>query len=562
MPANMILNPTANFVNRVTNLFNQMVQTFANQGQLTEPVRMFILNEYNINGNNIVSQIFNRLQQYGVMNREPTDNEIRVHLKNFVDQAMSNYAMQTRAQYAAPMYQPQAMMRPMTPYNPGLMTGVQPNQVSIFTPQFQQPQQNPNVYSAMPTQPTVPAQPQQPSTIQQSLNRAAEMAAQQQQPQQASQSDGSTEANNYQAPVLKDPNGIALNNEDANGTVFTYTDPLTERDMSYATVTLNRPMKSPKHAIDLVLGSLKGCLCADRYISITYPHVAAYDVKKDDLVKVIAELKEVTKGVPVNAKYTYLKNIKKVLGNYSNSIYETIETVLLNELNMVTVHGGLFDSTREANQCMVTIESIKDLIKYLDPEEGSTLPEELKAIPGFEERLSDVARRVIVKTIQTMVLSDPNTPEGMEDYLAVYGDIVVGGHRVSDIKMFKERSMRTDKEGEKTKEAMDAMEVYTSFFNEMMGVSIIKVQKQVVYTTLPILHMVRPDYLVSWMCQCIGGPVDQEVCHTEHFTTFTMGDEPVKAFYIYFQPVPNILMSFTGTKTTDGWFYLTPSRLG
>ena len=138
-----------------------------------------------------------------------------------------------------------------------------------------------------------------------------------------------------------------------------------------------------------------------------------------------------------------------------------------------------------------SVKTLRELIGYLDPEGADDLPDYLRQIPGFKDRLAEVARHTIGTALSNMELSDPNTPDGLDDYITIVGDVVVGEYCVKDIKVLKERAMRTNKSGEKTPEAVAAEKAYNKIFGELMKYSIVKLcDKTVIYTNLPVNGMI------------------------------------------------------------------------
>lgn len=562
---NTQLSPTVSFQNRVTNIFFQMVQQLATTGQITEPVRQFMVAEFNANMNNIVHMIFGKFV-YGGCVREASDGEIQTHLNNLINQMIRNYQIKSQQQQVAIYSNPNVVgyPQPQRYYvpqpNPGFVNGGVNSQMTgglIQTTGVPSTTVTPVVCDANDT--PIQSDKTSQATVQTPFGTTTEGINMQ-------------EDTIYNPPVLADNSaagrsGVAIDNGWENGTIVTYKDVDTRLEISYVTMNLHCGVRTPLVALETVMRSLRGCLSKDQYVVVTYPQLKPYDLPRDEFQAAIKALKEIS--LPHNAKYTYLKNIRKALGSFNTSTYETVESFLISEFNAAAMHGSLFTSDWNPSDLSFSVKTLRELIGYLDPEDADDLPDYLKQIPGFKDRLSEVARHTIGTALSNMELSDPNTPDGLDDYITVVGDVVVGEYCVKDIKVLKERAMRTNKSGEKTPEAVAAEKAYNKIFGELMKYSIVKLcDKTVIYTNLPVNGMIV-DYAgkgpgdlpyINRRSQCIAGPGRMDN-HVEFFTSLMTDESPVGLFHIYFRIVPSVLMAYTGAKTTDEWYYLLPTAV-
>lgn len=557
---NTPLSPTVTFQNRVTNLFNQQVQRLFASGQILDPLRQFLISEYNANMPKLVKMIFDHFV-YGGTVQEATDAMIQPHLNNLIHQMMNNYQMLSQRQM---MYAPSQMVgypQPPRFYTP------QPNQAFINGGIGNQAYTGFTQSTGIMSEPVTPLVCDAVSSTS-STQGAVQTAVQTETKSYMEQPKMQAHAE-YHSPILMDPvnpshSSVKVDNGWEKGTIISYKDVDTKLEISYASMQLYRGMRSPLSAIETVLRSLKGCLSKDQYVAVSYTQLKPYELDRGEFQTAIEALKEVS--LPHNAKYTYLKNIRKVLGAFNTSTYETVESFLITEFNTAALHGALFTSDWDPSVLTFSVRTLRELIGYLDPEDSDDLPDHLKQIPGFKDRLAQVARDTIGNALVNMELSDPNTPEGLEDYITIVGDVAIDDYHVSDIKLLKERSMRTNKDGEKTSEAKAAEEVYTKIFSELMKYSVVRINRVAIYTNLMIPGMLV-DYAnkrvgdlpyVNRRSQCIAGPGEPDN-HVEFFTYRTVDELSTNFFHIYFRIVPSVLMAYTGTKTSDEWYYLLPT---
>ena len=558
---NTPLNPTVTFQNRVTNIFHQQVQRLFSSGQLLEPTRQFLISEFNSHLQLFTKMVFDKFVTGGIV-QEATDEMIRTHLNNLIHQMLNNYNLMNQRQMAAYYGSPQVVGYPQpqrfyVPQNQAFVNGGVGNQVQTGFIQS----------TGMMSEPATPVVCDAVDTVVVPSRQTAMQESNQTTPMEQIKMQKSNE---YHPPVLADPSnqkhsGIMIDNGWEKGSIVAYKDVDTKLEISYANINLYRAVRTPLIAVESVLRSLKGCLSKDQYVVVNYTQLKPYELNRDEFQAAITALKEVS--LPHNAKYTYLKNIRKALGAFSTSTYETVESFLISEFNAAAVHGSLFNSDWDPSTLSFSVKTLRELIGYLDPEDSDDLPDHLKQIPGFKDRLAQVAKDTIGSALGNIELSDPNTPEGLEDYITVVGDVAVGDHRVKDVKLLKERSMRVNKNGDKTPEAKAAEKAYSEIFGELLKYSIVRVGGKVaIYTTLSIGGMII-DYpnkrvgdlpYINRRSQCIAGPGEPDN-HVEFFTYLTVGDSSVDLFHIYFRIVPSVLMAYTGAKTTDEWYYLLPT---
>ena len=561
--ANISYTPNAMFSNRVNALFNNMVQTFVNNGQIMPHVQPFLVNEFNQHFGEFVNLIFNKLP-LGV---EPTDQQIQPHLMKLLEQMMQRFAQAQRQAMYQPQYTNGLVVQPQA-YNPMLANnGYQTT--PLFTGQVQNPVPQQGFYA----NPNVVTPPTQPVPTNTSIVTPPQQPAQQQHvPTDRENLKAWREDMEKRDLDLYTPPVYALNTESGRagtdvhlgwggGKVTQFKDVETEEEIDVATIDTDRGFISPKEAVESTLHALRNQLSREKYISVNFNQLQAYDVPRAESEAVITKLKEMAKASPANSKYAYLRNMESILGELKANLKNRLEGIFILEFNMAAMYGALYDNTVDPSDSSFKINSLRELLSYLDLDETvDAKVDKLRSQAGFRDRLNVVARSTILKSIQDIQLSDPNTPEGLNDYIAVYGNVLVDGHPIRDIARYREMSLHTDSKGEKTPQALEAMQIYTGMINLLLKYTVVRMgNRNAVYTTLPFNGMLMPRYRFNCEPQDLGGP-DDPSSHCEYFVVNTKKNDR-RTFTIFFQPCSNVLISYIGVRTSDDWIRLMPVKM-
>lgn len=563
--ANISYTPTAMFSNRVNALFNNMLQTFVANGQILPNVQPYLVNEFNQHFGEFVNLIFNKFP----LGTEPTDQQIQQYLSNLIQQMLARFAQVQRQAMYQPQYTNGVVVQPQM-YNPMLANnGYQTT--SLFTGQVQAPvpQQggfyaNPNGVVTSPTAPqAAPVNTQIVTPPQQSV----------QQPQPSSEgTDLKTWTKKMDLPELYNPPVLVTNTESGragtdvhlgwgDGKIVQYKDAATEEEIDMATIDTDRGFVSPKEAVETAIHGMRDCLSRERYISVNYNQLQAYEVPRAESEAVIKKLKEMAKASPANSKCAYIRNMEAILGELKANLKNRLEGIFILEFNMAAMYGALYDNTVDPSDSSFKINSLRELLSYLDLEETvDAKVDKLRSQAGFRDRLNTVARSTILKSILDIQLSDPNTPEGLNDYIAVYGNVLVDGHPIRDIARYREMSLHTDNDGEKTPQALEAMQIYTNMIDLLLRYTVVRMKnRNVVYTTLPFNGMLLPNFRFNCEPQDLGGP-EKPSSHCEYFVVKSKQNDP-RTFTIFFQPCSNVLISYIAVRTSDDWIRLMPVKM-
>lgn len=561
--ANISYTPSAMFSNRVNALFGNMLQAFVNNGQILPHAQSFIVNEFNQHFGEFVNLIFNKFP----LGTEPTDQQIQQHLSNLIQQMLGRLAQAQRQAMYQPQYNNGVVVQPQM-YNPMLASGGYQT-TSLFTGQVQTPAPQQSGFYANPNIVTPPAPKSTPN------NGQLVTPPQQPEQKQASAGHGPTLRewlDKTDLPELYKPPVFAQNTEKGragtpvhlgwgDGTITQYKDVDTEEEIDVAVVDTDRGFVSPKEAVETTLHGLRNCLSREKYLAVNFNQLQAYEVPRAESEVVITKLKEMAKASPANSKCAYLRNMETILGDMKASIKSRLEGIFILEFNMAAMYGALYDNTVNPSDSSFRINSLKELLSYMDLDETvDAKVEKMRSQAGFRDRLNAVARGTILKSIQDLQLSDPNTPEGLNDYIAVYGNVLVDGHPIRDIARYREMSLHTDSKGEKTPQAMEALQIYTNMVDLLLKYTVVRLSnRSAVYTTLPTNGMIMPDFMFKCEPQDMGGPGDPS-SHCEYFLMKTKQNDR-RTFTIFFQPSSNVLISYIAVRTSDDWVRLMPVKM-
>lgn len=559
---NYTYTPTAEFGNRVRTIFGMMVQSYAAQGQILPHVQQFMENEFN----NSYSQILSSIMSHYALGTVPSDQQIQSHLQILINLMLSRYAETQRTAYAAPRYGYQQ------PYNPSLAQGGMQQNASLFSPPpAPTPAGTPSSgFYANPGN-TPPPQP-----VQTALPPLAQPIPQPVNPTQANpitnwrdtlaKTDMSPSVI-YRPPVLHDSSTAGQRGTDLDlgwGTanVVQYEDVDTKEELDLVKVDAERGFTSPKAAVEATLDSIRSATSTDKFVDVNYVQLQAYDVPRITSEDAVAKMKEATANVPVNSKYSYLKTIDGILGDLKSSLKEQLESIFIREFNSAAMYGALYDSSVSPEDSSFRVNTIKELLSYLDMDiTVDARTEKIRSQSGFRDRLSVVAKNTILRAVKGIQVSDPNTPEGLKDYIDVYGNIKIGDHPIKDIGKIRAQSMATNTKGEKTQDAISAADTLTRMVEFLNRYTVIRISdKNVVFTTLPINGMIQGEFIINSAPQDYAGPGDP-VSHCEFFTMVMKKSTDQRTFTMFFYPCSNVLISYTGVKTSDNWIRLMPVRM-
>ena len=562
--------PSSEFNGRVNALFNSMLQQFVTSGQILPHVQTALINMFNQDFPTIINAILGKLPSGTV----PSDQQLQPLITSIIHQMLQRYNQaQQRAMYT-PQYQygNGVVVQPQA-YNPMLATGGMPT-TSLFTGNVTPPaapqgafytnpgivtppaQQQPAVNSGIVTPPSqAPAQTQVSHEEQrQALKELRDLAT-----------NSSVGDYSYRPPVVTREHGnhivVTMELGWGDAEITSYQDPETNEQIDCVKVDTDRGFVTPLDAAFAAVNAMRGSLSVEKYVSVEYNQIQAYDVPRSVSDQVLTKLKQMAKNAPHNSKYAYLQQMEDILGSINKSPSDKLEYIFVLEFNRAAMHGALFSSDMDPSQGSFKINSLKELRDYLELDRTvDTNVEKLRSQVGFRDRLNTVARNTILRAAQEITLSDPNTPEGLADYIEIYGDYRVEGHPIKEIVKFREIALRTDSEGEKTQQAIDAMNIYTKMIDTLLKYSVVRMGRQnAVYTTLPLNGMLMPGFLVKCEPQDLGGP-GEPTSHCEYFLT-QLGNGTQRPFTMFFQPSSNILISCVGVSTSDGWIRFMPTRM-
>lgn len=565
--ANISYTPTAMFSNRVNALFGTMLQTFVNNGQILPNVQPYLVNEFNQHFGEFVNMIFNKFP----LGTEPTDQQIQQYLGALIQQMLGRYAQAQRQAMYQPQYANGVVVQPQM-YNPMLANnGYQTT--SLFTGQVQTPVPQQGGFYASPNGVVTPPTGAQPTSVNSQIVTPPQQPAQ---PQQAQQAPAKNELKEWlkhtDIPELYNPPVLIQNTDSGragtpvhlgwgDGVIIQYKDAATEEEIDMAMVDTDRGFVSPKEAVETTINGMRDCLSREKYVSVNYNQLQAYEVPRAESEAVIKKLKEMAKSSPANSKCAYIRNMESILGELKANLKNRLEGIFILEFNMAAMYGALYDNTVDPSDSSFKINSLRELLSYLDLEEAvDAKVDKLRSQAGFRDRLNTVARSTILKSILDIQLSDPNTPEGLNDYIAVYGNVLVDGHPIRDIARYREMSLHTDKDGEKTPQALEAMQIYTNMIDLLLKYTVVRMKnRNVVYTTLPFNGMLMPNFRFNCEPQDLGGP-DKPSSHCEYFVVKNKQNDP-RTFTIFFQPCSNVLISYIAVRTSDDWIRLMPVKM-
>lgn len=563
--ANISYTPTAMFSNRVNALFNNMLQTFVANGQILPNVQPYLVNEFNQHFGEFVNLIFNKFP----LGTEPTDQQIQQYLSNLIQQMLARFAQVQRQAMYQPQYTNGVVVQPQM-YNPMLANnGYQTT--SLFTGQVQAPVTQQGGFYANPNGVVTPPPAPQAAPVNTQIVTPPQQPVQQPQPSSEG-TDLKTWTKKMDLPELYNPPVLVTNTESGragtdvhlgwgDGKIVQYKDAATEEEIDMATIDTDRGFVSPKEAVETAIHGMRDCLSRERYISVNYNQLQAYEVPRAESEAVIKKLKEMAKASPANSKCAYIRNMEAILGELKANLKNRLEGIFILEFNMATMYGALYDNTVDPSNSSFKINSLRELLSYLDLEETvDAKVDKLRSQAGFRDRLNTVARSTILKSILDIQLSDPNTPEGLNDYIAVYGNVLVDGHPIRDIARYREMSLHTDNDGEKTPQALEAMQIYTNMIDLLLRYTVVRMKnRNVVYTTLPFNGMLMPNFRFNCEPQDLGGP-EKPSSHCEYFVVKSKQNDP-RTFTIFFQPCSNVLISYIAVRTSDDWIRLMPVKM-
>ena len=563
--ANYSYTPTSQLSGRINAIFGNMIQGYVNNGQILPHVQQWMINEFNMKFPQIVQLIFNK----SPLGQEPTDAQIQQYLTSIINQMMNNFnTAQQRAMYT-PQFNNGVVVQPQA-YNPMLMGGGVQQTTSLFTGQAPNPVPSQGSFYSNPGIVTPPQPVQQPMNSGLVTPPAQTMSAKETRENQrlARELIEKTDVGAviYNPPVFYQNTEEGRSGSDVDlgwgsGNVKQFMDADTNEEIDLAQVDIDRGYVCPKQAAEATMSAMRNVLSNEKFVSVNYNQLQAYEVPRSTSEDVINKLKDMAKTSPHNSKYAYLKNMQSILGSVRKDLSDKLEGIFILEFNMAAMHGALFDSNIDVSEGSFKINSLKELLSYLDPDEVvDAKAEKIRSKAGFRDRLNTVARSTILRTIQDIRLSDPNTPEGLEDYIAVYGDVLVDNKPIKDIARYREMSLHTDSKGEKTKQALEAMKIYQGMVEQLMKYSVVRIAgKNVVFTTLPLNGMIQPNFTYKCDPQDLGGPGSAS-SHCEHFLMMTKNRDP-RVFTIFFQPNSNVLISYIGVRTSDDWIRMMPVRM-
>lgn len=563
--ANISYTPTAMFSNRVNALFNNMLQTFVANGQILPNVQPYLVNEFNQHFGEFVNLIFNKFP----LGTEPTDQQIQQYLSNLIQQMLARFAQVQRQAMYQPQYTNGVVVQPQM-YNPMLANnGYQTT--SLFTGQVQAPVPQQGGFYANPNGVVTPPTAPQAAPVNTQIVTPPQQPAQQP-PPSSEGTDLKTWTKKMDLPELYNPPVLVTNTESGragtdvhlgwgDGKIVQYKDAATEEEIDMATIDTDRGFVSPKEAVETAIHGMRDCLSRERYISVNYNQLQAYEVPRAESEAVIKKLKEMAKASPANSKCAYIRNMEAILGELKANLKNRLEGIFILEFNMAAMYGALYDNTVDPSDSSFKINSLRELLSYLDLEETvDAKVDKLRSQAGFRDRLNTVARSTILKSILDIQLSDPNTPEGLNDYIAVYGNVLVDGHPIRDIARYREMSLHTDNDGEKTPQALEAMQIYTNMIDLLLRYTVVRMKnRNVVYTTLPFNGMLMPNFRFNCEPQDLGGP-EKPSSHCEYFVVKSKQNDP-RTFTIFFQPCSNVLISYIAVRTSDDWIRLMPVKM-
>lgn len=563
--ANISYTPTAMFSNRVNALFNNMLQTFVANGQILPNVQPYLVNEFNQHFGEFVNLIFNKFP----LGTEPTDQQIQQYLSNLIQQMLARFAQVQRQAMYQPQYTNGVVVQPQM-YNPMLANnGYQTT--SLFTGQVQAPVPQQGGFYANPNGVVTPPTAPQAAPMNTQIVTPPQQPVQQPQPSSEG-TDLKTWTKKMDLPELYNPPVLVTNTESGragtdvhlgwgDGKIVQYKDAATEEEIDMATIDTDRGFVSPKEAVETAIHGMRDCLSRERYISVNYNQLQAYEVPRAESEAVIKKLKEMAKASPANSKCAYIRNMEAILGELKANLKNRLEGIFILEFNMAAMYGALYDNTVDPSDSSFKINSLRELLSYLDLEETvDAKVDKLRSQAGFRDRLNTVARSTILKSILDIQLSDPNTPEGLNDYIAVYGNVLVDGHPIRDIARYREMSLHTDNDGEKTPQALEAMQIYTNMIDLLLRYTVVRMKnRNVVYTTLPFNGMLMPNFRFNCEPQDLGGP-EKPSSHCEYFVVKSKQNDP-RTFTIFFQPCSNVLISYIAVRTSDDWIRLMPVKM-
>lgn len=563
--ANISYTPTAMFSNRVNALFNNMLQTFVANGQILPNVQPYLVNEFNQHFGEFINLIFNKFP----LGTEPTDQQIQQYLSNLIQQMLARFAQVQRQAMYQPQYTNGVVVQPQM-YNPMLANnGYQTT--SLFTGQVQAPVPQQGGFYANPNGVVTPPTTPQAAPVNTQIVTPPQQPVQQPQPSSEG-TDLKTWTKKMDLPELYNPPVLVTNTESGragtdvhlgwgDGKIVQYKDAATEEEIDMATIDTDRGFVSPKEAVETAIHGMRDCLSRERYISVNYNQLQAYEVPRAESEAVIKKLKEMAKASPANSKCAYIRNMEAILGELKANLKNRLEGIFILEFNMAAMYGALYDNTVDPSDSSFKINSLRELLSYLDLEETvDAKVDKLRSQAGFRDRLNTVARSTILKSILDIQLSDPNTPEGLNDYIAVYGNVLVDGHPIRDIARYREMSLHTDNDGEKTPQALEAMQIYTNMIDLLLRYTVVRMKnRNVVYTTLPFNGMLLPNFRFNCEPQDLGGP-EKPSSHCEYFVVKSKQNDP-RTFTIFFQPCSNVLISYIAVRTSDDWIRLMPVKM-
>lgn len=564
--ANISYTPTAMFSNRVNALFNNMVQTFVSNGQILPNVQPYLINEFNQHFGEFVNMIFGKFP----LGTEPTDQQIQQYLSNLIQQMLSRFAQVQRQNMYQPQYNNGLVVQPQM-YNPMLANnGYQTT--SLFTGQVQSqvPQQG-GFYASPNSIVTPPAQPHPSMSMDNQITTPPQQPRRDHVHIHHPKDDLKTLLEKTDLPLYREPDPMpnietgrsttTIHLESGEGKLTQYKDTTTDEEIDVVVADTDRGFTSPKEAAETTMYGLRKCLSREKYVSLNYDQLQAYEVPRSESEVVVTKLKEMANASPANSKYAYLRNMESILGELKANLKNKLESIFILEFNTAAMYGALYDSTVNLDDSSFKINSLRELLSYLDLDEAvDAKVDQIRSQAGFRDRLNAVARGTILKAIQDIQLSDPNTPEGLNDYITVYGDVLVDGHPIRDITRYREMSLHVDSEGEKTQQALEATQIYSSMIDLLLKYTIVRMKnKNVVYTTLPINGMITDRYKFNCEPQDLGGPGDPS-SHCEYFMMKTKQNDS-RTFTIFFQPCPNVLISYIAVHTSDDWVRLAPVKM-
>lgn len=283
----------------------------------------------------------------------------------------------------------------------------------------------------------------------------------------------------------------------------------------------------------------------NKFLQIVFPKLAVYNAPREDVVKVMKEIKTALGKASLQA-VDQLKAIKKVLNKATRGTSEFIESLILDDFNRYGTTGALrSEEEEEIDDYQLIVYEYDTLIDLIDPTTEHEGYKSMQANPKFIPKVETIITEGISKFLSNCHILDPKDPNDLFNIKKAmpefsYSPESGGTYILNDLgTLLEESKALTPKTKEPTAKAVVAAAVITDMFIALQEYTIICRLAVVGYSTMFIPSMYLGDNV-----QYTGGVmIDADY---ESNLEFCIGDlsECNSPWPLYIEAQPHVLMEY------------------